>query len=105
VTTFLVEAYATAAELAGTAARVRAAAEEAAGAGLAVRYLRSILVPGDQTSFHLVEGASADAVAELGRRASLPFLRIVEASCYPNTAQAEIPASVSSPFGTPSSSP
>ena len=57
------------------------AAEEAARSvrdeGLAVRYLRSIVIPGDEMCFHLFEAPSAEAVREVSRRAAIRFERIV----------------------------
>ena len=49
------------------------------GEGSAVRYLRSILIPGDETSLHLVEAESAERVAEALARAGLAANRVVEA--------------------------
>jgi hypothetical protein len=49
------------------------------GRGTAVRYLRSILIPGDETCLHLVEADSAEHVAEAFERAGLGADRIVEA--------------------------
>lgn len=80
--TFLVELYVPrpgAARLLEAARRLRVAAAELRGEGVRVRYLRSLAVPGDELCFHLVESASADAVAELSRRAALSGVRIVEA--------------------------
>ena len=45
----------------------------------AVRYLRSIVIPGDETCLHLVEADSAEEVAEAFERAGLQADRIVEA--------------------------
>jgi Nickel responsive protein SCO4226-like len=45
----------------------------------AVRYLRSILIPGDETCLHLVEADSAEDVAEAFEQAGLAADRIVEA--------------------------
>lgn len=75
---FLVEAYTAAADVAGLEARARAAAEELAQAGRAVRYVRSIFVPEDETCFHLFEAASVEAVREASDRARLSPQRIVE---------------------------
>jgi hypothetical protein len=47
--------------------------------GIAVRYLRPILVPEDETCFHLFESPSAEVVSELSRRVGLSYERIVEA--------------------------
>jgi Protein of unknown function (DUF4242) len=44
-----------------------------------VRYLRSILIPGDQTCLHLVEAASAEQVAGAFEEVGLKADRIVEA--------------------------
>jgi len=49
------------------------------GNGTAVRYLRSILIPGDETCLHLVEAGSAEHVADAFEQAGLPADRIVEA--------------------------
>jgi hypothetical protein len=45
----------------------------------AVRYLRSIVIPGDQTCLHLVEADTAALVAEAFDRVGLQADRIVEA--------------------------
>lgn len=44
-----------------------------------VRYLRSILIPGDETCLHLVETASTEQVAEAFEQIGLEADRIVEA--------------------------
>ena len=44
-----------------------------------VRYLRSILIPGDETCLHLVEAASAEQVAEAFEHVGVEADRIVEA--------------------------
>jgi hypothetical protein len=49
------------------------------GEGTTVRYLRSILIPGDETCLHLVEAATAGHVAEAFEQAGLAADRIVEA--------------------------
>jgi hypothetical protein len=59
--------------------RIRVAAHAMAKQGLAVRHVRTILVPGDETSFHLVEAPSLTAVEELVQAAGLSSVRIVEA--------------------------
>lgn len=59
----------------GNAAAERAAAE-LAGQGSRVRHLGSLLAPDDQVSLHLFEADSAETVAEVGRRAAMPFDRI-----------------------------
>ena len=49
------------------------------GDGRTVRYLRSILIPGDETCLHLVEADSVEQVAEAFERVGLDADRIVEA--------------------------
>jgi hypothetical protein len=49
------------------------------GEGTAVRYLRSILIPGDETCLHLVEADSVEQVAAAFKQAGLAADRIVEA--------------------------
>jgi hypothetical protein len=76
---FLVEVYAPkAARLADLAFAARTAVELATCESGRVRYLDSMLVPEDETCFHLFEGPSAAAVSEAARRAALPFQRVVE---------------------------
>jgi Protein of unknown function (DUF4242) len=65
------------------ARRARAAAEELSLEGTPVRYVRTTFLPDDETCFHLIEAPSAEAVAELGRRAALGRLRIVAAKQFP----------------------
>jgi hypothetical protein len=87
--TFLVEVYASQQNKAVRAkfeARCRAAAEAASREGSTIRYVRSIFVPKDETCFYLFEGPSADAVREIGERAGLAPLRVVEA--FDNSARA-----------------
>jgi hypothetical protein len=50
-----------------------------AAAGVTLRYLRTILVPADETCFCLIEAPSAGAVAELATAAGVETERIVEA--------------------------
>jgi hypothetical protein len=49
------------------------------GDGDGVRYLRSILIPGDETCLHLVEADSVEQVAEAFEQAGRTADRIVEA--------------------------
>lgn len=65
--------------LAAAAERAHLAAEQLAREGTPVRYVRSILIPADETCFHVFEGPSAQAVGEASRRAALDYDRIVEA--------------------------
>ena len=63
--------------------RARLAAAEVNGEGTAVRYVRSIFVPEDETCFYLYEAVSADAVREAVQRAGLQFERIIAAVVEP----------------------
>jgi len=77
VPSYLVESY-----LADTTDGVddaRARARRTAELGFGVRYVRTTFLPGDETILHLFEAPSAAALDEAGRRAALPFERIVEA--------------------------
>jgi hypothetical protein len=79
MTTYLIEAYVAGGATADLQVRAHAAAEAMGKEGHVIRYLRSVLVPADETCFHLFDAGSEDAVAELARRAELPYERIVEA--------------------------
>ena len=59
--------------------KLESAVEELQGEGLAVRYLGSTIVLGDEACFCQFEGPSETAVAEANRRAGLAFDRIVPA--------------------------
>jgi Protein of unknown function (DUF4242) len=79
---YLVEAYLPTADGATrrrVVATARSAAEEMARTGTAIRYLRSIFVPTDETCFHLFDAPSAELVREASERAGLGPERIVEA--------------------------
>jgi hypothetical protein len=83
VAEFLVELYVS--EIDGPAAAesgarsARLAAEELAGEGVSVRYLRSIFVPEDEICFLLYEAARVEDVEEAVQRASLRVERVAEA--------------------------
>lgn len=80
MTSFLVEAYTpTAAALSEIEARARLASVELQREGTPVRYVRSILIPGDETCLHLFQGPSVEAVREASERAGFSAQRIVEA--------------------------
>ena len=84
---FLVELYVSRADAASTvpgAERARLAAEELSRQGTAIRYLRSIFIPDDETCFHLYTAGSVEAVHELATRAGLRFERISEAAPEPH---------------------
>ena len=80
--TYLVEAYmprSHAREARAAGRRARAAAEELARERTAVRYVRTLFLPDDETCFHLFEAASANAVDEVSRRAKLGRARVTPA--------------------------
>jgi len=66
-------------ELYSTGADADPAALAHLGDGTTVRYVRSILIPGDETCLHLVEADSVEQVGEAFDRAGLTADRIVEA--------------------------
>src|SRR3954452_7803467 len=77
---FLVEVYTPA----GTAIadiddRARQAAAELSASGTAVRYLRLIFVPEDETCFYLVDATSSQAAGMAIRRAGASPQRVSEA--------------------------
>ena len=79
---FLIEVYVPRSDSAG--AERRAAAAEAAidrlrAAGVAIRYVRSLVVPDDETVFLHVEAGSLHDVLEMARQAGLPHDRVVMA--------------------------
>lgn len=74
---FLVESYAV--DSPAVLADARGRARRTAELGRGIRYLRTTFLPGDETLLHLFEAPSLDALDQAGRRAALPFERIVEA--------------------------
>ena len=79
---YLVEAYVPAmqAQDARTAGRrARAAARKLSRQGIHVRYVRTTLIPEDETCFHFFEARSHNDVAEACRLAGLESPRIVPA--------------------------
>ena len=60
-------------------ASARLAAELATKQGIAVRYLRTTIVPSDETCFHLFEADSVAVLEAAAARAGLACDRIVEA--------------------------
>jgi hypothetical protein len=76
--TFLVEAYAAASS---EHTRIAEQARLAAATGdsqVAVRHLRTIVVPDDEQCLHLFEARSAEVLAEAVSRAAMTAPRIVE---------------------------
>ena len=77
---FLVETYVPmplAEDASAAGRRVRAAALELSRAGASVRYVRTTLLPADETCFHLFVADSEEEVADVCRRAGLANPRIV----------------------------
>jgi hypothetical protein len=78
---YLIEVYSpeSRAEFQAAVARLRKATNAMAREGAAVAYRRSLLVPEDDTGFHILDGASKAVVAEAARRAAIDAPRVVEA--------------------------
>ena len=72
--TYIVESYATD----GAVADQRDRAARAAAAGSGITYIRTTIVPGDESVLHLFEAVSSDALREAVRVAALDCDRIVE---------------------------
>jgi hypothetical protein len=66
-------------QLTAAAGRAKHTTAEMVQEGTPVRYLRSTFIPGEEKSFCLFEGPSADVVKLANDRAELPYERIVEA--------------------------
>jgi uncharacterized protein DUF4242 len=82
VTEFLVELYVSATEAEGLTHRLgcaRVAAELQRAQGVPVRYVRSILVPEEETCFVFYDAPSREAVGETARLANLAFVSIAAA--------------------------
>jgi len=77
VPSYLMESYVATSPTAVEEARTRP--RRAAALGVDVRYVRTTVLPEDETILYLFEAPSAAALDEAGRRAALPFERIVEA--------------------------
>lgn len=60
--------------------RLRQAARALTREGTPIKYRRSLFLPSDETSFHVVDGVSCEAVTEAARRAALEAARVVEAA-------------------------
>ncbi len=58
--------------------RARRASEDLHGEGVAVRFVRSVFVPEDETCFYIYEADSAGVVREAARRADLPAAHVTE---------------------------
>jgi Nickel responsive protein SCO4226-like len=71
--------------LVGMLGKLGRATDELCAEGTYVRYLGSMIVPGDEACFCRFDGASEAAVAEANERAGVPFDRIVVAVAVPVT--------------------
>ena len=90
--TYLVEHYRpgfTAERLEEWAARVRAAAVGIAREGGSVRYLRSTVLPADESLLCLLEAPSADVVRAVYARAGVPFERLTAVISDDTSSRAE----------------
>jgi hypothetical protein len=79
VAEFLVELYVSRAD----GSRVDLAADALTRAGTALRCVRTIFVPEDETGFLLVEAASVDDVRDAARNAEITLARVSEAVTSP----------------------
>jgi hypothetical protein len=67
-------------QLPAAAAAAKQKAAELTGEGEQVTYVRSTYLPEGERCYCLFEGASSEVVAEVQRRAGLPYERIHEAA-------------------------
>ena len=78
---YLVELYVSCADAGGVAratTRAKRAARDLTAAGTSVRFVRSIVVPAEETCLFLFEAPSIDDVRAAGRRAALRIDHVVE---------------------------
>lgn len=90
-TEYLVEMYVAGGDREGVAAiesRSSRVAAEMTEEGTAVRFVRSIWMPADETLFCLFRARSAEDVAEAGQRAAIPYHRIVATDELPDASMA-----------------
>ena len=81
----------TQAEMDEVDARARSTTQRASRAQRDVRYLGSILMPGDEVAFFVFSGPSAKAVRAVATGAEIPFERIVPSIRRPNPTTREEP--------------
>jgi hypothetical protein len=82
VKTFLAELYLSRSaqdELGRRSEIVRQAAEQLTAEGKQISYERTLFVPEDESCFYVFTGQQTDDVAEVCRRAGIPYERITEA--------------------------
>jgi Protein of unknown function (DUF4242) len=90
---YLVESYlqhGSSKELGAAAARASGAARALSAEGRHVRYLRSVLLPGDELCLHLFEADSAALVSEASELAGITAERVVEAVLEPASLDRQI---------------
>jgi hypothetical protein len=71
-------------ELAAAGERARTAAEQLSREGTAVRWVRSVYLPEEETCLLVFEAPTPEAVDRAGRRAALTYARIVEGGRHMN---------------------
>ena len=67
-------------QLPAAAAAAKEKSAELSAEGVDVRYLRSTYVPEGEKCYCLFEGVSSEAIAEVQKRAGLPYEKIHEAA-------------------------
>jgi hypothetical protein len=80
--TYLVEVYlprSRANEARAAGSRIQAAADQLSREGVPILYVRTTVLPDDETCFHLIEAPTPAAAEEVSRRAALGSARIVAA--------------------------
>ena len=80
MSTYAIEAYVVDPLVRDLGSRAQAAAESMGADGFDIRYMRTLVLPADETCFHVVEASSVVDAAELARRARFPYLRVTEAA-------------------------
>lgn len=93
-TEYLVELYVAGGDGEGVAAigaRAIRVADEMTEEGTALRFVRSIWMPADETLFCLFRASTVDDVAEAAHRAAIPYHRIVATDEVPEAFPAARP--------------
>ena len=79
---YLIEVYiprARAHEADSTGRRIRAAIDALHGEDVEIRFVRTMLLPEEETCFHVVDAPSSAAVENIGKHAGLSNIRVVSA--------------------------
>jgi hypothetical protein len=88
---YLIEVYiprARAHEADSTGRRIRAAIDALHGEGVEIRFVRTMLLPEDETCFHVLDAPSRAEVQHVCKRAGLSSIRVVSAIEDPSGAEA-----------------